>query len=97
MFLWRTGEKYPIIITYSLTIPLYGDDNLCYFCSKIYLLGTHWNCLIEAIPVSIQTICFDTKLNKTKLSSERFLYFHMSVKCNSAVGERMQTGIIGTV
>ena len=48
MFLWRTGENYPIIITkYSLIIPLLKGENckvfqlehLCKVSAKWFLLG----------------------------------------------------------
>ena len=32
-----------------------------FICTKTYLVGTHWNCLSEAIPMSAYKICFSAK------------------------------------
>ena len=36
--------------------------NFSYFCTKIYLVGTYWNRLFEAIPVSTHKIYFGAKI-----------------------------------
>ena len=36
----------------------------CYFQMKIYILGTHWNCLAETVSLSTRKICFDAKVTK---------------------------------
>ena len=38
-------------------------DSFCYFCRKTYLFGSHWNHLIEAIPMSTHKVCFGAKMN----------------------------------
>ena len=50
----KTGPISPDIIGYS-------KDVFVAFAQK-YLVSTHWNCLIEGIPVSTQKICFGAGL-----------------------------------
>ena len=37
-------------------------------CKKTELVGTDWNCLTEAIPISTHKICFDAKIKKKSSS-----------------------------
>ena len=40
------------------------EDNFHYFSIKTYVVGTHWNCLAEAILMSTHNICFYGEIMK---------------------------------
>ena len=85
--IWQKKEiylsGYPSYIELCILCEMYNSfrqgDNSCknlgkfYFSDKIYLVGTHWNCLIEAIPVSVH-------LRDTQFGSYAFLKINIFIQ-----------------
>ena len=57
-YYYRAPEKMKIKLQFLIFF--------CYFCSKTYLVCTHWNCLTEAIPICTHKISMAQR--KTRLS-----------------------------
>ena len=45
----------------NMVLGLNVNLKLVFLFSVTYIVGTHWNCLIEAIPMYIYNICLSNK------------------------------------